>query len=107
MNKATPEQLCNAITEMDGMAQKAFSEIASMASLALLAMEQPSTYANNGGGLDAIAHMLHAIKSQADDITNCINSTAEVVGCNSVDEAERRRWDARRNTRLTAIHGRV
>lgn len=106
MTKATPEQLRNAISEMDGLAQSAFSEIASMATLALLAMEQPSTYAN-GCAMDAIAHALSAIKSRALDIDNCINSTAEGVGCNYVDAAQRRRWDARRKASESAIDGRV
>lgn len=106
MTKATPEQLRNAISEMDGLAQSAFSEIASMAALALLAMEQPGTYAN-GCAMDAIAHVLSAIKSKALDIDNCINATAEGVGCNYVDVDQRRRWDAVREARESAIGGRA
>lgn len=102
MSKATTEQLRSTITDMDAMAQGAFSEIASMASLALLALEQPGTYATNGRGLDDVAAMLTAIKSKALDIENCINATAEGVGCNYVDDAQRRRWDAQRKVVASA-----
>lgn len=95
MSKATPDQLRDAITSMDGFAQSAFSQIASMASLALLALEQPSAYAN-GTGMDRIAHVLESIKGMAHDMENCINATAESVGCNYVDSAQRKRWDAQR-----------
>ena len=105
MSKATPEQLREAVNSMDGVAQKAFSEIASMARLALLVMEQPNTYAN-GAGLDSIAHMLNAIKSTALDIDNCINATAEGVGCNYVDAAQGRRWNAEREARKASTSGR-
>lgn len=106
MNHPTPEKLRTTITQMDSAAQSAFSEIASMARLALLAMEQPSTYAN-GCGLDAIAHMLTAIKDMADDIQNCINVEAEAVGCNHVDLAHRRRWAAKRKATDSTVDGRA
>lgn len=103
MNKATPEQLRDAVTDMDAMAQGAFSEIASMASLALLALEQPSTYAHDGLRMDRVADMLTAIQGKARDIDNCINATAEGVGCNYVDAAQKRRWDAMSKAGKSAI----
>lgn len=106
MRKPTPEQLCNVIKEMDGLSQGAFSEIASLARLALLAMEQPATYGNEGS-LDAIARVLTTIKGKAEDIDNCINTVAEGVGCNYVDAAQQRRWDASRKARNSVVGGRV
>lgn len=106
MRKATPEQLCSVIKDMDGLAQSAFSEIASLARLALLAMEQPATY-GNGGSMDAIARVLSTIKGKAEDIDNCINSMEEGVGCNYIDDAQRRRWDASRKARESVVGGRV
>lgn len=90
MENATIEQLRNAVTEMDGLAQSGFSEIAAIARLALYAMENPMM----SNDLDVFAIAFNAIWSKAKDIENCINVTAETVGCNSVDEAQRRRWDA-------------
>lgn len=106
MTKATPEQLRCAVTDMDALASSAFNEIASMAKLALLAMEQPATY-GNGCSMDDIAHVLSAIKGKAEDIDNCINSIAEGVGCNYVDSAQRSRWEAMRKGRESAICGRA
>ena len=107
MSKTTPDQLRDAITEMDGLAQSAFGQIASMAQLALLAMEQPSTYRRGAGGMDHIAHVLEAITAMARDVENCVNATAESVGCNYVDSAQCKRWDAGRKARETAIDGRA
>lgn len=107
MSKATPDQLRDAITEMDSLAQSAFSRIASMAQLALLSMEQPSTHSPGAGGMDHIAHVLEAINAMARDIENHMNATAEGVGCNYVDSAQRKRWDAGRTARETAIDGRA
>lgn len=106
MSQATPEQLREAVTSMDGMASSAFTEIATLASFALLAMEQPRTYAN-GLGLAAIATALNAIKSKADDADNCINATAEGVQCNHVDAAQGRRWQAERDARKASTSGRA
>ena len=106
MNDATLEQLRNAVNEMDGLAQSGFGEIASLARLALLAMEQPKNYAN-GFGMDAVADVLSAITNRAFDINNCINVTAERVGCNYVDDAQRRRWDAQREAGKSTTAGRA
>ena len=40
-------------------------------------------------------------------LSNCVNSTAEHVGCNHVDDAERRRWDAMQKATEIATGGRV
>ena len=100
MIKATPEQLREAVTSMDIMAQDAFNRIASMARLALLALEQPATYAN-GICMDHVAHMLESIEAMAND--NNISETAEGVGCNYVDLVRRKRWVAIRESRESAI----
>ena len=92
MTKATIEELRNAVNEIDGLAQSGFGEIATFARVALLLMEKPRTY--GPGGMDAVADLLTAIASRAFDINNCINVAAERLGCNFVDDAQRRRWDA-------------
>lgn len=92
MTKVTTEKLQATIRDMDGMAQDAFSEIAAIAKLVLAALENPITCNDT----NAIAHVLGAIRSKALDAENCINAYAEEVGCNYVDEAERRRWAAMR-----------
>ena len=102
--RITPQDLRNAVEEMDGLAQTGFSEIATMAKLSLLLMEQPSAY-KNGGGMDQVATMLSAIWGKALDIENCINSSAENVGCNCVDQAQRRRWAAERRAKEVANAG--
>ena len=84
------QKLRNAVEFMDCLSQGGFSEIASIAKLALSSLETPDGYRH----LDNIANALKAIWGKADDIQNCINSQAEEVGCNYVDDAQRRRWDA-------------
>lgn len=93
MSNTTPEQLRTAITEMDGMAQSGFSQIAAIARLALAALETPSAYTTN---TENIACALQTISGIAFDIENCINCSAEAVGCNYKDEALERRYAARR-----------
>jgi hypothetical protein len=106
MNKATPEQLRTAVLEMDNMAQNAFEAIASLAELALLALEQPSTY-RNGLTMESIADVPNTIRGKAQTTVNDINSAAEEVGCSYVDKARRKRWDAIEKARESAIGGRV
>lgn len=98
MTEANNEQLREAVNHIDNYAQSACGEIVSLCSLALLSMEQPATYAN-GCNMDVVAHVLQAIKNKAQDAQNGINATAEEVGCNYVDPAERRRWEAVRVAR--------
>ena len=91
------QNLRNAVEFMDCLSQSGFSEISSIAKLALSRLETPDGYRH----LDNIANALKAIWGKADDIQNCINSEAEQVGCNYVDDAQRRRWDAQRAHRET------
>lgn len=100
MNTKTPktttaaevEELRAAIDLMDNLSQEGLSEITAIAKLALLSLESPDSYRH----LDNIAHALKAIWSKANDTQDSINGEAERVGCNHVDKAERRRWDAQR-----------
>lgn len=89
---ASIERLRDAITEIDSMSQSAFSEIATIAKLALASLEKPEAYKNP----EAMAHVLQAIWGKALDAENYINCIAEQVGCNYIDNAERRRWAAQR-----------
>ena len=96
---STPEvqTLRDTVELMDCLSQSGFSEISSVAKLALSRLETPDGCRH----LDDIANALAAIWGKADDIQNCINSQAEEVGCNYVDDAKRRRWDALRTQRET------
>lgn len=89
------QKLRNAIELMDSLSQSGFSEIAAIAKLALKSLETPDGYRH----LDNIVHALKAIWGKADDIQNCINGEAEEVGCNYIDEDERRRMAAHHTAR--------
>lgn len=95
------EKLRAAVNFMDCLSQGAFSEISSIAKLALAYMETPDGYRHP----DNIAQALRAIWGNADDIQNCINSEAARVGCNYTDDAERRRWEAYRQAREAGVCG--
>ena len=82
--------LKGAVIDMDCLSQQGLTEISSIAKLALARMETPEGYRN----MDDIANALIAIWVKANDIENCISSTAEGVGCNYIDEDARRRADA-------------
>lgn len=84
----TIPQLRDAIVLMDSLSQTGFSEIASIARMALVYLEQSNR------SIDDIANALSAIQSRAEDIMNSINCQAEEVGCCYVDESHRRRWNA-------------
>ena len=71
-----------AIADIDSMSQSAFSEIVSIARLALHALERPETYLY---GMDAIAAALSAICGKAQEGELYINAMAGDVGCNYVD----------------------
>lgn len=103
MSTATPEQLREAITEIDSMSQGAFSEIATIAKLALASLETLA----GCDDVDGIARVLSAIRAKALDAENYINSMAEGVACNYKDEAMLRRWDARRKVVATTVSGRA
>lgn len=84
------QKLRNAVEFMDCLSQGAFSEISTIAKLALSRLETPDGYRH----LDDIAHALEAIWGKATDTRDCINSEAEQVGCEYVNAAQRRRWSA-------------
>lgn len=94
MTTATPDQLREAITLMDQIAQDAFSEIAVIARLALASLKTPAGYSS----IDDMFYVLTAIANKAGDTENCINSAAEAVGCNYKDTAMLLRWDAQRES---------
>lgn len=89
------KKLRSTVESMDCLAQDGFSEISNIAKLALAQLETPDGYRHP----EMIARTLRSIWSKADDIENCINSEAEQVGCNYVDDAENRRLEARRTHR--------
>lgn len=84
-------RLRSTIESMDCMAQEALGQIAAIAKLALLAMEQPGRTAIRD---EMIAKALEAIWAKAECSEDSINATAEEVGCNSHDEAFERRMAA-------------
>ena len=79
------------VQTMDALSQDGFSEISTLASMALKLMETEHAYLYP----EAIAQVLTSIHAKANDIENLINSEAEEVGCNYKDEAAARRADAR------------
>lgn len=83
----TVPQLRDAIELMDSLSESGFSEIASIAKMALAYLETPNVALH----VEDIANALSAIQGKAEDIKNCINYQAEEVGCNYVDEAKIRR----------------
>lgn len=91
---ANPEvqKLRNLVVDIDCLSQCGFSEISSIAKLALSRLETPDGHRH----IDDIANALKAIWGKADEIKSCIYFQAEDVGCNYVDEAQQRRWDAKR-----------
>ncbi|NMM13592.1 MAG: hypothetical protein HHJ17_08660 [Rhodoferax sp.] len=101
MATPTTNQLRSTITEMDSASQDAFSEIATIAKLALASLETPDAYTNP----ECMAIVLNAIFDRAMDVENNINAMAEEVGCNYKDQAQRRRMDARSKARETTSSG--
>lgn len=89
--------------DMDSMQQGATGEIAAIAQLALCAMENPRAWRQP----ELLAAAFMAIVNRATDLQNVLNCEAERHGCNFVNEAAQRRWDAFRAARSTggAAHG--
>lgn len=83
----TIPQLRDAIESMDSLSEIGFSEIASIAKMALAYLETPNVALH----VEDIANALSAIQGKAEDIKSCINYQAEEVGCNYVDKAKIRR----------------
>lgn len=101
MSTPTTDQLCEAVTGMDSMAQGAFSEIAAIAKLALASLETPAAYTNP----EVMAYALTAIWNRALDAENCINCIAEGVGCNYKNEAMHLRSAAKRKASESTTSG--
>lgn len=98
------KKLQDTIEQMDGLAQEGFSEISAIAKLALKSLELPDGHLH----IDTLADALSAIFGKAATIENCINATAEDVGCNYIDRAQHRRWaaaDEARRHRQEVQHG--
>jgi hypothetical protein len=90
-NKATVQELRNTVLTMDSVSQDGLSEISAIARLALAMLEQPDGYRHP----ELIAMALRSIYAKSDLTMDCINATAEFVGCNHIDESLRRRHAAR------------
>lgn len=103
MTTATIEQLREAVTEIDSMSQTAFTEIATIASLALDLLETPRAYKDP----EILACVFKSILGKAKDAENYINCMAESVACNHQDPALHRRYEAVRNARESASIGRA
>ena len=90
---ATPtiKQISEVITEMDCAAQGAFTEIATIAKMALESLEHQVGFVDP----DRIAIILKFIWARSVDAENSVNSLASDVGLSYVDEAMHRRSDAR------------
>lgn len=84
------KKLRDMIQLLDNYSQHGLSQISAIARLALLSLETPDGYLHR----DEIAKAFEAIHEKAEYLEDCINAEAENVGCNYIDEAERRRWDA-------------
>lgn len=91
------DKLRNAVEFIDSMSQGGFAEIATIAKLALSRLETPDGYSH----LDEIACALEAIWGKAEATQNLINGEAEAVGCNFINDAQRRRWAALHEARAT------
>ena len=94
-------QLREAVTTMDSLSQEAFSEIASLAKMALALLEHSDAHLH----LFDIGNALAAIRSKADDIKNCINCEADGVDASYVDAARLRRFSVTSQIRKTLHTG--
>ena len=75
-------QLQGTITDMDALAQGAFSEIAAIARLAIKSIDTGLSHERH---TDDIKQALHAIWCKADTIKEYTGSEAEGVGCSSLE----------------------
>lgn len=97
------KRLHAAVYDMDCLAQGGFSEIAAIAKLAMVALETQDGYLHP----ENIANALRTIWGKAYDIENCINDTAEEVGCNYVDPHTKLRHEAQLAARAHAAQREV
>lgn len=103
MATPTTEKLREAISEMDCASQGAFSEIATIAKLALASLETPNAYIDP----ECIAVVLAALWGKALDAENHINGLASEVGCSYKDQKMILRWDAKSKADAALIGRRV
>ncbi len=94
-DKTTPnnteiQKLRDTIQLLDNFSQHGFSQIASIARLALESLKVPEA----SHAMDDIANALEAILDKAEYVEGCINSEAESFGCNYIDRDQRQRWKA-------------
>lgn len=90
--RPTYDTLKSTIETLDGLSQDGFSEIATLAQMALAHMETPGAYL----WPETLAQVLRTIRAKAEDIENLINCEAEQVGCHYQDPATERRYEAQR-----------
>ncbi|WP_412478957.1 hypothetical protein [Azonexus sp. IMCC34839] len=87
------QKLMFTIETLEALAHDGFSNISSLASVALKLMETPDAYIQP----EMIAKLLNTIRAKAEDMDNLIGSEAEAVGCVTYrDIAAERRYEARR-----------
>lgn len=97
-SKTDTRQLAETIQTIDGLACEGFSAIASIAKLALIALETPAGQRSMGD----VAFVLDVIVGKAEEIKRGINFEAEEVGCSYVNDAEIRRMRAEHHARLAS-----
>ena len=76
--------LSTAVNNIDSLSQEGFGQISAIARLAILSFETPEGHYPHHSETLAVA--LSAVRRIADDIENLINSVAEEVGANHIDE---------------------
>ena len=86
------ETLQSIIESMDCMASGGFSDIATIAKLALAAMEAPDAHVN----IETYAKAFSVIWGKAEECYEACGSTAEQVGCGYTDTMSEHRSNARR-----------
>lgn len=89
--------LMRAITQIDELSTDGFSEIASIAKMALAWMETPKGYNDT----EVIAAALKTIWAKADTTENSISYEADQVGCATTHDGLTRRQEAKRLHRET------
>jgi hypothetical protein len=95
-----PSVLGEAIEQIDGLAQEAFSQIAAVAKLALVSMETPSQV-----NIETLATALSLIWGKAVDTEAAISCAANSVGFGHKDAAFVRRHAARNGAQIHPISG--
>lgn len=85
-----PVRLQETIADMDAISQDGFSRISALTELLLSTMESPDCFPSMAN----VAHVLALIRATAFDHENSVNSLAEDMGCNFINDRERRRWAA-------------